>query len=316
MGLSRQEYWSGLPFPPPGTKAWQSQQVSKRASITGFRVHRLVQRLVRQGCAEFLGPGTLLPHPVGFAPVLSRSKCWDSEVCSKEWDYAQGSQVKGWPGPRPAPWGPGGGVVMGWGLKKQGGQRCGVHVEKHWERCVMVVLCSVTEPFRPQHLTPTTNLTSQIGIFQRVTLEPALKNTHLFNSWALSSCLIPYESQKQEWKTGVQRSGRLCAGSIRPLRLFSPIRTFSGQSAWEPGRNLFSFLRLRKPTDSMSMFQCCCFFFLKCLLYQFNFWFNFGKSEFIQRKLFVLLSHVRLFVTPWSVARQAPLSVESSRQED
>ena len=73
MGLSRQEYWSGLPFPPPGTKAWQSQQVSKRASITGFRVHRLVQRLVRQGCAEFLGPGTLLPHPVGFAPVLSRS---------------------------------------------------------------------------------------------------------------------------------------------------------------------------------------------------------------------------------------------------
>ena len=26
-------------------------------------------------------------------------------------------------------------------------------------------------------------------------------------------------------------------------------------------------------------------------------------------------SHVRLFVTPWAVARQAPLSVGSSRQE-
>ena len=124
----------------------------------------------------------------------------------------------------------------------------------------MVVLCSVTEPFRPQHLTPVTNLTSQIGIFQRVMLEPPPKNAHLFNFRALSSCLIPYESQKQEWKTGVQRSGRLCAGSIRPSRLFSPIRTFSGQSAREPGRNPFSFLHLRKPTDSVSVFQC--FFFL------------------------------------------------------
>ena len=172
----------------------------------------------------------------------------------------------------------------------------------------MVVLCSVTEPFRP------TNLTSQIGIFQRVMLEPPPKNAHLFNFRALSSCLIPYESQKQEWKTGVQRSGRLCAGSIRPSRLFSPIRTFSGQSAREPGRNPFSFLHLRKPTDSVSVFSCC--FFLKCLLYQFNFWFNFGKSEFIQRKLCVFLSRVRLFVTLWIVARQAPLSVEFSRQED
>ena len=27
------------------------------------------------------------------------------------------------------------------------------------------------------------------------------------------------------------------------------------------------------------------------------------------------LSHVRLFVTPWTVARQAPLSMEFSRQE-
>ena len=28
-----------------------------------------------------------------------------------------------------------------------------------------------------------------------------------------------------------------------------------------------------------------------------------------------VLSHVQLFVTPWTVARQAPLSVEFSRQE-
>ena len=28
-----------------------------------------------------------------------------------------------------------------------------------------------------------------------------------------------------------------------------------------------------------------------------------------------LLSHIQLFVTPWTVARQAPLSVEFSRQE-
>ena len=28
-----------------------------------------------------------------------------------------------------------------------------------------------------------------------------------------------------------------------------------------------------------------------------------------------MLSHVRLFVAPWAVARQAPLSVEFSRQE-
>ena len=29
-----------------------------------------------------------------------------------------------------------------------------------------------------------------------------------------------------------------------------------------------------------------------------------------------LLTHVRLFATPWTVARQAPLSMEFSRQED
>ena len=28
-----------------------------------------------------------------------------------------------------------------------------------------------------------------------------------------------------------------------------------------------------------------------------------------------MLSHVRLFVTPWTVAHQAPLSIEFSRQE-
>ena len=28
-----------------------------------------------------------------------------------------------------------------------------------------------------------------------------------------------------------------------------------------------------------------------------------------------VLSHVRLFVTPWTIALQAPLSVEFSRQE-
>ena len=29
----------------------------------------------------------------------------------------------------------------------------------------------------------------------------------------------------------------------------------------------------------------------------------------------VLLSHIQLFVTPWTVARQAPLSMEFPRQE-
>ena len=33
------------------------------------------------------------------------------------------------------------------------------------------------------------------------------------------------------------------------------------------------------------------------------------------RLLACMLSHVRLFVTPWTVARQAPLSMEFSRQE-
>ena len=35
----------------------------------------------------------------------------------------------------------------------------------------------------------------------------------------------------------------------------------------------------------------------------------------INLKVKVLLSHVQLFVTPWTVARQAPLSMELSRQE-
>ena len=33
----------------------------------------------------------------------------------------------------------------------------------------------------------------------------------------------------------------------------------------------------------------------------------------INLKVKVLLSHVQLFVTPWTVARQAPLSMEFSR---
>ena len=32
--------------------------------------------------------------------------------------------------------------------------------------------------------------------------------------------------------------------------------------------------------------------------------------------VYYLLSHVQRFVTPWTVARQAPLSMEFSRQED
>ena len=44
------------------------------------------------------------------------------------------------------------------------------------------------------------------------------------------------------------------------------------------------------------------------------------SSENIQTYLFTarhvsVLSHVRLFATPWTVARQAPLSMEFSRQE-
>ena len=34
-----------------------------------------------------------------------------------------------------------------------------------------------------------------------------------------------------------------------------------------------------------------------------------------RRKVQVLFSHVRLFVTPWTVPYQAPLSMEFSRQE-
>ena len=37
-----------------------------------------------------------------------------------------------------------------------------------------------------------------------------------------------------------------------------------------------------------------------------------GESE---RKKVKLLSHVRLFATPWTVAYQTPLSMEFSRQE-
>ena len=35
----------------------------------------------------------------------------------------------------------------------------------------------------------------------------------------------------------------------------------------------------------------------------------------IKSLIFLVLSHVQLFVTPWTVAHQAPLSMEFSRQE-
>ena len=47
-------------------------------------------------------------------------------------------------------------------------------------------------------------------------------------------------------------------------------------------------------------------------------WSHDGKLEFIlvkSRWWFSLFSHVRLFMTPWTVAHQAPLSMEFSRQE-
>ena len=40
-----------------------------------------------------------------------------------------------------------------------------------------------------------------------------------------------------------------------------------------------------------------------------------GKTEVLERKK-CALSHVRLFVTPWIVAYQAPQSMEFSRQEN
>ena len=41
-------------------------------------------------------------------------------------------------------------------------------------------------------------------------------------------------------------------------------------------------------------------------------WFMLGRHACVQGQRF---SHVRLFATPWTVARQAPLSVRFSRQE-
>ena len=42
---------------------------------------------------------------------------------------------------------------------------------------------------------------------------------------------------------------------------------------------------------------------------------NIQKFNNLYKVKVKLLSHVRLFVTPWTVAYQAPLSVEFSRQE-
>ena len=44
-----------------------------------------------------------------------------------------------------------------------------------------------------------------------------------------------------------------------------------------------------------------------------HFWFF--TLEITLKKICVSLSHVQLFVTPWTVAHQAPLSMEFSRQE-
>ena len=40
-----------------------------------------------------------------------------------------------------------------------------------------------------------------------------------------------------------------------------------------------------------------------------------GEGECEPLLVFCVLSHVRFFMTPWTVARQAPLSTEFSRQE-
>ena len=41
-----------------------------------------------------------------------------------------------------------------------------------------------------------------------------------------------------------------------------------------------------------------------------------STPKFLSSFVFKLLSHVELFVTPWTVACQAPLSMAFSRQED
>ena len=43
---------------------------------------------------------------------------------------------------------------------------------------------------------------------------------------------------------------------------------------------------------------------------------NGSKKDFLNIKKVKSLSHVRLFVTPWTVVHQAPLSMGFSRQED
>ena len=40
-----------------------------------------------------------------------------------------------------------------------------------------------------------------------------------------------------------------------------------------------------------------------------------GWKDFLENKKCYLFSHVRLFVTQWAVAHQAPLSMDFSRQE-
>ena len=42
---------------------------------------------------------------------------------------------------------------------------------------------------------------------------------------------------------------------------------------------------------------------------------NGSKKDFLNIKKVKSLSHVRLFATPWTIAYQAPLSMEFSRQE-
>ena len=44
--------------------------------------------------------------------------------------------------------------------------------------------------------------------------------------------------------------------------------------------------------------------------------FFFFISEILMRKYVCILSRVQLFVTPWTIVHQAPLSMEFSRQED
>ena len=74
MGFSRQEYWNGFPFPPPGDGGFFTIQATREALCSHSKLYLSMD--------DSLGPEPDTPAPCLAVGTISASLHWDKNVCA------------------------------------------------------------------------------------------------------------------------------------------------------------------------------------------------------------------------------------------